>query len=320
MAFTLTGNPLLEDRLRSARRGPRPYNQPGAGGRGEYRGNYLQGRYGPYATNRGPGSGTGKGSKGGSPKGVRRPGPKPGEMGAVENFDRSILSGDQPFWWATEEGMYNYENWRAHFAGLEQLPDYARDRIEKDREKLEGMAQALLGEDYSLGKAFQLWNEAIDEAEAGSMVGSPRTPWEVLERWSSDGDAFNKESGLGESIAGYQGPRVITRTQRSINLTDPKTAEAVAMDAAKRELGRRPTDDEFAEFLAALNNEERANPTISTTTTNLDEEGQEVSSSTETSGGTVNPTGMAANWIDEEHNVEADVMRAANFLSVLQGL
>ena len=127
------------------------------------------------------------------------------------------------------------------------------------------------------------WQEGLDLSARFYQNGGPRgkrvTPREALRALAETGGAGAGSRGRS---AGFTGRR--TQTSRDVDLTNPETAKAIVNDVLADALGRAATDDELEAFRSALNAHERANPRVTTTTTDF-EDGQAVSSSSTSQGG-----------------------------------
>jgi hypothetical protein len=71
----------------------------------------------------------------------------------------------------------------------------------------------------------------------------------------------------GSGGGGGGGSLARTITQTSVNLTSREGAMSVLANALASELGRQPSQAELTRFVTGLNKQERANPTVSTVTT-----------------------------------------------------
>lgn len=114
------------------------------------------------------------------------------------------------------------------------------------------------------------------------------TPWQLLERYG--------KASAKDGVA--SGPITTTTVNRTINLTSPREAKALADAALQQRLGRSPTEKETADFLAALRAAEKKEPSVTKTTTTTSGSGTEnvsQTSNTDTSGG-VNATSFAEEW------------------------
>lgn len=126
---------------------------------------------------------------------------------------------------------------------------------------------------------------------------NPWTPWDVLETWSDQKGKFGTrregdwvyDVATGERLK-YVGPTKKTVTDKRVDLSNPEDVKAIATQALRELLGRAPTGKELAQFRSSINAEERANPTVTTTTQTLSPDIASgtvdvVASDTTTSGG-----------------------------------
>lgn len=118
----------------------------------------------------------------------------------------------------------------------------------------------------------KLWAGYAEQAASYYASGSKMTPWDILAKDRAAREAYMKT------------PRTVTQTQTSQNLSSTEDAHAIFLQAAQSLLGRDPTKSEIASFQKALNAYEKANPTVSTTTSNYVGD-QLQSQSTNTTGG-----------------------------------
>ena len=122
--------------------------------------------------------------------------------------------------------------------------------------------------------AYRAWQVAVGHAARFADTGKEIDPRDVLDM-------------LGDSKAGAgtkQKAGPITR--RQIDLTNPETAKAWITQAFAQSMGRAPEDAEVRALADALNERERANPTVQTTTpTKWDDQGNAIDSTTSTTGG-----------------------------------
>jgi hypothetical protein len=181
-----------------------------------------------------------------------------------------------------------------------------------ERARLQGLADAILGRPASPSEVGDVWSWAIEQIDAAEELGAdPVDPWHWLEQRKAQAEAEAAEEN---------GPRTVTQTQRTVNLTDPVTAGAVIDMTLRNLLGRRARDDEREQFLSTLRSQEQANPTVSTTTTNYGPEGESVDSSTTTTGGAPDPGTAAQSWADQERLGEQKAVLAASYYDILRGL
>lgn len=123
-----------------------------------------------------------------------------------------------------------------------------------------------------------LWNDVASETARFTAAGKKLTPWQVA-ALVAGGD---NPGGAGGAAKGYTG--VKRQVQKNVDLTDPATAKAMVTSVLERTLGRAPTPEELDSFRSVLNAAERANPSVTTTDVTY-EDGDAVSSSSQTSGG-----------------------------------
>lgn len=148
---------------------------------------------------------------------------------------------------------------------------YSWDQATKDK----FLAQAsLAGYDTSGmkdGQLAALWGSYVSQAAQYYGSGVAVTPWDIMAK-----DRAQRESAK---------PRSVTQKSTSYDLSTEGDARAIFYTAAQQLLGRDPTKAEAKSFQTALNKMERANPTITTTTSNY--LGQELQSQESTTEGGV---------------------------------
>lgn len=106
------------------------------------------------------------------------------------------------------------------------------------------------------------WEDAVNISRAQANLGEPVPVLKAFDQILSNAAA----AGLGGAAAGAAGGAgggggggpVITKT---VNLTDPGTAETLIDQALQQYLGRRASDQEVSEFRKALRKAERGSPT-----------------------------------------------------------
>lgn len=79
--------------------------------------------------------------------------------------------------------------------------------------------------------------------------------------------------------------QTVTQRYKSVDIYSPSDAKGLARAIIRRELGRDPTEEEYADFVSALQEESRENPTVTRQTSKYDENGQLASQTTRTRGG-----------------------------------
>lgn len=117
------------------------------------------------------------------------------------------------------------------------------------------------------------WADYVQQSANNFSAGVSVSPMDLI-------DKDVKTKGVGASQAGTK-----TTTTRDVSLTSAPDADAIFNSAAKSLLGRAPTQAEYAQFQASLNEAERNSPVVATTTSTTDDEGNVVSQSRTSSGG-----------------------------------
>jgi hypothetical protein len=141
--------------------------------------------------------------------------------------------------------------------------------------------------------AYKTWQAAVGHAARFAQTGKEIDPRDVLDIL---GDAKS-----GAATKQKAGPV----TRRQIDLTNPETARAWITQAFAQSMGRAPEEAEIRAMVDALNERERANPTVQTTTpTKWDDQGNAIDSVTSTSGG-VDPQAYLQNQISNDPEATA---------------
>lgn len=125
------------------------------------------------------------------------------------------------------------------------------------------------------GDIAQMWGTYAEQAAAYYKAGRGQrlTPWDILAKDRAQREAYSNK------------PRSVTQTSTSYDMSTQQDAHAIFMQAAQSLLGRDPTKSEVATFRRAVNAYEKANPTVTTATTNY--MGDEVTGQTSTTTGGV---------------------------------
>lgn len=164
---------------------------------------------------------------------------------------------------------------------------------------LQGQVGGQLKEGAGPIEAYALWKKLVARAQSYTAAGRQISPADVLGMyvtsaaqdaqsvWQTQfrgGRKFLVNTQTGE--VKYQGPKFETTTQRSIDLTDPVTAKAIATSLFQQMMHRDPGKGEMAGFADALRNAEQNSPVVAETTTEYDPNtGEAIGTSTTTSGG-----------------------------------
>ena len=187
------------------------------------------------------------------------------------------------------------------------IDGYSRTVAKKDtdRSRLHELVSRILGAEATPEEIANEWGWAIAQIEMAEGLGmEAKDPWHWLEQKAATIEAERAEK------EGPKGPRTITQTQRTLNLTDPTTAGVLLRRGYQSYTGKRMSDEDVAAAVAALNAQEQANPTITKTTSVIDDEAGTQDSTTETTGGGTEPGAFMEKWLDDNFNTEADVYRA----------
>lgn len=179
----------------------------------------------------------------------------------------------------------------------------------------------------------ELWQNAVEAARSASVLQTDIEPWDVLKGWAEDGapGTLKREATERKQREEYfaedpPDPFSITRTDQTVNLTDPTTARALITQMLRMELGREPSDDEIRNFTSALNRHERDNPTRTTTVEDYayDAESGDVqlqNRDVTSEGGAGQPAAFGEGFIEEEHEPERDAFTAGTeYFNVMQSL
>lgn len=231
-------------------------------------------------------------------------------------------------WWERKEA-----NRRSFLSTESMMAQRAARAQQQDRVRLKNIAKKAGVDPNDPVALAEMWQRAVSEAEAAASVTPGMSPWDVLEGWVKDGapGTLKREQTERERREAYfaedpPDPYSITRTQKTINLTDSDTARALITQLLQRELGRRPTDNEIRDFTSALNRGERQSPSVTTTVENYAydaDAGQVVQTGTEstTEGGAPAPAAFGETFVEEEHEGERNAFTAGvDYYQVMQSL
>lgn len=139
------------------------------------------------------------------------------------------------------------------------------------------------------------YGDLLQAAASRYSAGQQMTPDELLDMHIEyNRDAAEAAGGIpgwygasgdgGESGSPYANKTVTTtNSQRDIYSADE--ARGLARAILRRELDRDPTDEEYEDFVSALQTKQRENPTVTTTRTRYDENGSPTNTSSTTRGG-----------------------------------
>jgi hypothetical protein len=148
----------------------------------------------------------------------------------------------------------------------------------------------------------------------GSNPQTKITPQRVMDQYTeyNKGKIFAEDGGPtgSRSVGGIdvnENPYPLAgktkkQTVKQIDIFSPRDAEGLARAVMERELGRIPTEEEYADFVSALNAEMRDNPTKTVTTTKYGARERVKSQTTRSSGG-LSESGInnfATEWAEDQ--------------------
>ena len=146
--------------------------------------------------------------------------------------------------------------------------------------------------DMGMPEIVQAWGNLLEKSQILSQGGTDWSPNDVMESYNKKPHSFGTvregdwlyDAATHEKIK-YVGPRSKTTTEKRVDLSSPEDVKALTTDMLTRLLGRAPTPDELAKYRGAMGSYEQAHPSMATTTTQLNDQGEATGSSTTTSGG-----------------------------------
>jgi hypothetical protein len=81
-----------------------------------------------------------------------------------------------------------------------------------------------------------------------------------------EGEGKEEDDGKGKKVLPFEGTKTTTYTSVDRDIMDPADAKALTRAMLQRELGRDPTEDEFDDFISAIQYAQKVNPSKTTTT------------------------------------------------------
>lgn len=172
-------------------------------------------------------------------------------------------------------------------------PNKLRDFVNK------GVLNKVPGFDVGMGmpEILDAWQNLLKRSwqmnqVAGNDPNRAWSPYDVMDSYGNSGNKFGTvrkgdweyDIATGEKVK-YVGPRSKTQTAKNVNLSSPEDVKAIATEALSALLGRAPNAEEMAKFRSSIAGLEQANPEVQTTTQTLNDMGEVVSTSSQTSGG-----------------------------------
>lgn len=140
------------------------------------------------------------------------------------------------------------------------------------------------------------WDELVKssyEMNQSKTNGAKKwTPWDVLDTYGNTKMNFGTvrqgdwlyDIATGAKVK-YVGPKSKTTTSRDVNLSSAEDVKALTTQVLTQALGRAPTAAEVAQYKSTINAQENENPTLTTTTQTMNDQGEVGSQSTKTTGG-----------------------------------
>lgn len=160
-----------------------------------------------------------------------------------------------------------------------------------------GVLNKVPGFDVNMGmpEIISAWDELVKSSyELNQAKGSDKkwTPWDVLQTYGNSKGKFGTvkngdwlyDVATGAKLK-YVGPKSKTTTSRDVNLSSAEDVKALTTQVLTQALGRAPTTAEVAQYKSTINAQENENPTMTTTTQTLNDQGEAVSQSSKTTGG-----------------------------------
>lgn len=168
-----------------------------------------------------------------------------------------------------------------------------------------GIVAGQLQDDAGFMEGKALWKKLVDASASLTAAGRQVTPSDVLDSYLGSGPLGAAGKLLGNSAwqtqyrggrkflvnsqtgeVKYQGPRFETTYAKTIDLTDPTTAKAIATSVFQQLMHRDPGSGEMGKFASALASAEQANPAVTNTTTEYDmNTGEPIGQTSKQSGG-----------------------------------
>lgn len=103
--------------------------------------------------------------------------------------------------------------------------------------------------------------------------------------FDGDFDLSSVDKLFSEATGQTGKPRTETRVDKSVDIFSPEDARGMARQTLQAALGRDPSEDEYEDFIAALQTKARQNPTVTRTTTRYDAEGNVIGTNSVSRGG-----------------------------------
>jgi hypothetical protein len=167
--------------------------------------------------------------------------------------------------------------------------------------------------EYNFADLVQLWQGAVEGAAQLYTHGGKRvTPQQYVKNFLGVDGIGGKGSGAGT------GPSTTTSTQKSVTHFDDLDARGIAMDTYKEFLGRASNPHEEQALQAALNAYAKAHPSIQTSTTHNDGQGNTTTTSKSRGGITSQGVGQLAQDSIQAKPEYASYQAAATYFPLLE--
>jgi len=148
-------------------------------------------------------------------------------------------------------------------------------------------------------EVMSAWDDALKASYAFSQSGGKKwTPWDVIDSYKTGTGGYGEvkqgdwmvDAATGAKIK-YVGPRSKTQVDKHVDLSSAEDVQAITTNALTQLLGRAPTEKEVAQYKATINGYEKAHPQVTTTTQQINAQGE--------AGGTSSTTTSTAHrWHD----------------------
>jgi hypothetical protein len=178
-----------------------------------------------------------------------------------------------------------------------------RQWLQSDPDKLKqlintGVLNKVPGFDVGMGipEIMAAWDKLVQASFTMNQglkdTDKHYTPFDILNSYSNTKNKWGTvrqgdwlyDVATGAKIK-YVGPKSKTTTSRDVNLSSAEDVKALTTQVLTQALGRAPTTDEVAQYRATINAQEQANPTVTTTTQTLNDQGEVSAQSSKTTGG-----------------------------------
>ena len=193
------------------------------------------------------------------------------------------------------------------YATADQVASLYLGFDDTDKKRMVGLMDQYFGAGkWDTTKMAPFWQVAVTQAATQYALGNKVTPWDALTSYvaKSVKDGTAPSSTNGGFSAGYRDTQV--------NLTNPSQARGLVNNALSQYLGRTATDKEQQAFLAALQQQEKANPNVTTGSRSYNSRGASTGTSATQSGG-IDPAQFAQEWAQSQEG-SAEHMAATTYM------